>query len=93
MVYVSSSKALIQDTGYRSKTEEGDAPRKKAEGDDSKKKKKKEKKQGGVEILVEKLSFGGIRVRARRCDLDEDTMIKEMSEKAIIAELQTAIVM
>jgi hypothetical protein len=79
------------DTGYKSKTEEGDAPRKKTEGDDSKKKKKKEKLQGGVEILVEKLSSGEIRVRARRCDLDEDTMIKEMSETAIIKELQTAI--
>jgi hypothetical protein len=42
-------------------------------------------------ILFEKLSSGDIQVRARRCDIDEDTMIKEMSEQAIINELQTAI--
>eukprot|EP00568_Trieres_chinensis_P007980 CAMPEP_0183309332 /NCGR_PEP_ID=MMETSP0160_2-20130417/25020_1 /TAXON_ID=2839 ORGANISM="Odontella Sinensis, Strain Grunow 1884" /NCGR_SAMPLE_ID=MMETSP0160_2 /ASSEMBLY_ACC=CAM_ASM_000250 /LENGTH=130 /DNA_ID=CAMNT_0025473343 /DNA_START=369 /DNA_END=761 /DNA_ORIENTATION=+ len=49
------------------------------------------KKEGGVEILVEKLNDGEVRVRARRCDLDEDTMIKEMSEENIINKLKEAI--
>jgi hypothetical protein len=82
------------DTGYKSKKEGDNASKtasKKTEGGDDSKKKKKEKMQGGVEILVEKLSSGDIQVRARRCDIDEDTMIKEMSEQAIINELQTAI--
>jgi hypothetical protein len=59
MVYVSAFKAPIQ--GARSKKKKGTLPEK-AEGNDSKKK-KKEKKQGGVEILVEKLSSSEIRVR------------------------------
>ena len=78
------------DTGYKSKKEEGDATKSNAE-DTAPKKKKKENKQGGVEILVEKMSSDNVRVRARRCDFDEDTMIKEMSEEAIIKELQKAI--
>jgi hypothetical protein len=54
-------------------------------------KKKDEKKQGGVEILVEKLSSSSLQVRAKRCEIDDDTMIKEMSEEVIIQELKKAI--
>jgi hypothetical protein len=80
------------DTGYKSKTEEGsDQNTNQNTNQDKKKKKGKEKKQGGVEVLVEKLSSGEVRVRAKRCDLDEDTMIKEMSEESIINELGRAI--
>ena len=55
------------------------------------KKKKKKKLEGGVEILVEKLVSGTVQVRARRCDFDEDTMIKEMSEETIVKELRKAV--
>jgi hypothetical protein len=53
--------------------------------------KKKPKKEGGVEILVEKLEDGQVQVRARRCELDEDTMIKEMSEETILSKLNEAV--
>jgi hypothetical protein len=80
------------DTGYKSKTEEGEGRNTNQNKDqDQKKKKGKEKLEGGVEILVEKLSSGEVRVRAQRCDLDEDTMIKEMSEESIISQLGRAI--
>merc|ERR1712238_629460 len=52
--------------------------------------KQEEKKQGGVQIFVEKLSRS-LRVRAVRCEIDDDTVIKEMSEEVIIRELQKAI--
>ena len=60
---------------------------------DSKKttKNKDEKKQGGVEVLVEKLASSSLQVRAKRCEVDDDTMIKEMSEEVIIQELKKAI--
>lgn len=77
------------DTGYKSKDEE--SSNQGATNQDKKKEKRKEKKEGGVEVLVEKLSSGEVRVRAQRCDVDEDTMIKEMSEERIIAELAKAI--
>ena len=75
-------------TGYKSKKEEDE---KSNETNNTKKKKKKEKLEGGVEVLVEKLISGTIQVRAKRCDFDEDTMIKEMSEETIIKELRKAI--
>jgi hypothetical protein len=53
--------------------------------------KKKPKKEGGVEILVEKLKDGQVQVRARRCELDEDTMIKAMSEETILGKLNEAV--
>ena len=55
------------------------------------KKNKDEKKQGGVEVLVEKLPSSSLQVRAKRCEVDDDTMIKEMSEEVIIQELKKAI--
>ena len=70
-------------TGYKSSKDEATEEK---EGN----KKAKEKLQGGVEVLVEKTPEG-VRVRARRCNTDDDTMIKEMSEEAILSELQKAI--
>ena len=53
---------------------------------------KPEVKQGGVEIVVLADDDGGSeKVVARRCEMDEDTMIKEMSEIVILKELHTAI--
>lgn len=54
-------------------------------------KKKKEIREGGVEILVEQLEDGKVRVRARRCETDEETTIKEMSEEAIVNDLKKAV--
>jgi hypothetical protein len=84
------------DTGYMSKKEESNTgyKRKKEENKEdsgSGKTKEKEKKEGGVQVTVEKLSFGEVRVKAKRCDFDENTMIKEMSEETIITELRKAI--
>lgn len=56
-----------------------------------KKKKKGPPKEGGVEIRVEKLANGEVQLRARRCEVDEDTTIKEMSEEAILSELKAAV--
>jgi hypothetical protein len=53
---------------------------------------KSDKKDGGVEVLVEQLETSGeVRVLARRCNVDESTMIKEMSEEKIISELKKAL--
>jgi hypothetical protein len=87
-------------TGYQSKQEEEESGGYRSKDDDDDEKKKDKKKdqnashQGGVEILVEKVKGSSghqVRVRAQRCDFDEDTMIKEMSEETILRELQTAI--
>ena len=56
--------------------------------------KKKEPKQGGIEILVEQENTKeqpSLRVTARRCDVDENTIVKEMSEEVVVSELQKAI--
>ena len=80
------------ETGYKSKKEEAlEQNEAGTTTTDTTKNKQEEKKQGGVEILVEKLTSDEVRVRAQRCNIDEDTMIKEMSEQAIIKELQVAI--
>ncbi|KAL7528699.1 hypothetical protein ACHAXR_004656 [Thalassiosira sp. AJA248-18] len=47
-------------------------------------------KEGGVEVRVEQLASGDLRVVASRCDIDEDTMVKEMSEQTIIDSLRKA---
>lgn len=75
------------DTGYNSKKEEKST---------SSTKKKQKPKQGGVEVLVQKISSTNVeqsflRIVARRCEVDEDTMIKEMSEEIIMNELRKAI--
>ena len=51
----------------------------------------KARKEGGVEILVEKTNAGDLRVRARRCNMDHKTVIKEMSEEVILSSLKKAV--
>lgn len=41
--------------------------------------------------MVEKLADNEVRVRAVRCNCDEDTIIKEMSEEIILSKLKEAI--
>ena len=74
-------------TGYEDKDKEEDE-----DGKDNNKE-EKEVKQGGVAVIVEQLKddSGSIQVRARRCEIDDDTMIKEMSEETILKELKKAI--
>jgi hypothetical protein len=71
-------------TAYKNKNEE------RAEEEGTAEKKKEPKKEGGVEILVKKLN-GEVVVQATRCDMDEDTMIREMSEETIVDGLKKAI--
>jgi len=82
-------------TGYKDKDaakNDKDEKYKQQQDDEGKKQQKKEQvKQGGVEVLVEKLPDGGVQVRASRCEMDDDTMIKEMSEETILSELKKAL--
>jgi hypothetical protein len=50
----------------------------------------KERKEGGVEVLVERTISDTLRVRARRCNMDDKTIVKEMSEDVIISSLKKA---
>jgi len=84
-------------TGYKSKTEEKESNQKTTNSsqdtnntNDKKKQAANPVKQGGVEILVEKKDTG-LEVTAKRCDIEEDTIIKEMSEETILNELKQAI--
>ena len=74
-------------TTYKSRKEE-DAVEK-DEGET--KKKRGPPKEGGVQIRVEKLTNGEVQLRAARCNIDEDTMIKEMSEEVIVSQLKQAV--
>jgi hypothetical protein len=51
----------------------------------------KSRKEGGVEVLVEKTTSGDLRVRARRCNMDYKTVVKEMSEDVIVSSLKKAV--
>lgn len=51
----------------------------------------KARKEGGIEILVEKTTDGELRVRARRCNMDHKTVVKEMSEDVILSSLKKAV--
>jgi len=86
------------DTSYKSKEEEEAGST--TVDDRTTSSDQEETKQGGVEILVEKISKlspssddarRSLRIRARRCEVDDDTMIKEMSEDIIVEELRKAI--
>lgn len=83
------SRFLFQstDTGYKNRREEDEQK----SNDDSSKKKKKAVSQGGLDVLVERGDDGKVRVIARRCEIEEGTIIKEMSEEIILSELNQAI--
>jgi len=51
----------------------------------------KARKEGGIEILVEKTTNSDLRVRARRCNMDHKTIVKEMSEDVILSSLKKAV--
>lgn len=76
---------LKVESGYSDKDNEEEKTEKRDNGP------KKDTKQGGVQILVEQMKDGSVQVRAKRCELDDDTIIKEMSEEVILKELKKAI--
>lgn len=79
-------------TGYKNRNEESESGQYRKVTDETKTKKKEDKKkQGGVEILVSNPPGAGLQVTASRCEVDDDTVIKEMSEETILLELQQAI--
>jgi len=59
--------------------------------DEDKESKKETIKEGGVEVQVQQLSNGELQVSAKRCEIEEGTMIKEMSEQTILGSLREAI--
>eukprot|EP00536_Pseudo-nitzschia_multiseries_P009980 jgi/Psemu1/306950/fgenesh1_kg.291_\ len=79
------------DTGYKNKKEEGGG----LEKDDGESATSEEKitKQGGVEISILPPSDTDLRleIRVTRCEIEDDTVIKEMSEEKILKELRKAI--
>ena len=53
-----------------------------------------QKKEGGIEVLVEEVTRAGkrqLRVRARRCNMDDATVVKELSEQTILKNLGKAV--
>jgi len=56
---------------------------------EEKKPMKKDAKEGGVEVLVELEPV--LRVRAKRCNMGYETIVKEMSEEIILKKLRDAI--
>ena len=65
------------------------------DGDEGDKKKKKETSPGGVQVIAQKIASGGgeveVRLLASRCDIDDGTIIKEMSEQCIVDDLRKAV--
>jgi len=64
--------------------------------DDEKNSEKEKKedvvKEGGVEVKVNQLSNGNLSVIAKRCEIEEGTMVKEMSEQTIVDSLRKVMV-
>ena len=52
---------------------------------------RKAKPEGGVEVLVEVTTADSLRVRARRCNMADDTVIKEISEETILKRLEDSL--
>lgn len=86
-------------SAYRSKEEERkmerDIPGKSSTASKDQLTTMRQKKQGGVEILVEEVvqkeGSHELRVRAKRCNMDDDTVLKEMSETTILKSLEEAV--
>ena len=58
------------------------------DGEETKKKEEESVKEGGVQIMINKLpDNGNLEVVASRCEVEEGTMIKEMSEQTIVDSL------
>jgi hypothetical protein len=53
--------------------------------------KRRTKPEGGVEVLVEVTNEDELRVRARRCNMADDTVLKEISEEKILKRLKESL--
>ena len=73
------------------KTKRGYADKDREEDEDMETKEEAAVKEGGVEVRVQELVGGELQVVASRCEVEEGTMIKEMSEKVIIDSLGKAV--
>ena len=84
-------------SAYKSKDEEralereGSPPTKATSSTTDVQTTRKASKEGGVEVLVEETLDNDLRVRARRCNMDDRTVVKELSEQVIIKQLEKAI--
>jgi len=55
----------------------------------------RQKREGGIDILVEEVKAGNkneLRVLAKRCNMDDNTTVKEMSEETILKRVREAVV-
>lgn len=92
-------------SAYKSKSEERTLERQSGDsfGTNTKKPiknipRKKQKKEGGLEVIVEMrqaLPKEGegmrLRIRGRRCNMDDDTVVKEMSEGVLVKRLREGV--
>ena len=83
---------------YKSKSEEGEMEKQRSGGSASgppQPSRKRSSKEGGVEIIVEKTTnkdgINDLRVRAKRCNMDDSTVVKELSEETILKKLEKAL--
>jgi len=96
-------KATSTGSSYKSKSEEKQSERQRSTPSSNASSSSKEpvvinntqKREGGVEMLAEKTrgtdGTMGIRVRARRCNMDDFTVVKEISEETIVKKIQEAV--
>jgi len=90
-------------SAYKSRDEERDIERQRPASSSSSSsskepvafKTRKQSREGGVEILVERIvnesGKNDLRVRARRCNMDDFTVVKELSEETIVKNLGKAV--
>jgi len=77
-------------TGGRSAYQDKD-DEKYGDDDDNKDKEEEAISEGGVEVRVQQFSGGDLEVIASRCEMEEGTMVKEMSEQTIVDSLRKAV--
>ena len=75
---------------------DADAAKEDDRNDEPRKKKDKEIREGGVQVVVtllesDELQSDELQVTASRCDIDEGTIVKEMSEETIVDSLRKAV--
>mmetsp|Transcript_14998 Transcript_14998/g.28519 ORF Transcript_14998/g.28519 Transcript_14998/m.28519 type:complete len:268 (-) Transcript_14998:363-1166(-) len=72
-------------SAYQDKDDEKNSEKNKKDREDA-------VKDGGVEVKVNQLSNGNLSVTAKRCEIEEGTVVKEMSEQTIVDSLRKVMV-